>query len=85
MKWDTAFKATRKHEWGNAVRLVAEPGDYRGRNHDAEPGNQIMWYGYTKLSGASLGHRYGYGAKCAKVYEAAYKACFEAGNKAIAM
>ena len=73
------------NELGNAVRLVAELGGYRGRKHDTEPGNQIMWYGYTKLSGASLGHRYGYGAKCAEVYEAAYKAGFEAGKKAIAL
>ncbi len=80
-----ALKMKLPNELGNAVRLVAELGGYRGRKHDTEPGNQIMWYGYTKLSGASLGHRYGYGAKCAEVYEAAYKAGFEAGKKAIAM
>ncbi len=80
-----ALKMKFPNELGNAVRLVAELGGYRGRKHDAEPGNQIMWYGYTKLSGASLGHRYGYGAKCAEVYEAAYKAGFEAGKKAIAL
>ena len=92
-----ALNMKRPTELGHAVRLVADLGGYRGRKHDAEPGNQIMWYGYAKLSGASLGHRFGYGAKCAEVYEAGYKkgygigceegyrAGFEAGKKAVAM
>ena len=27
------------------------------RKHDPDPGNQIMWRGYERLSAATLGHR----------------------------
>lgn len=42
---------------GAAVRLVAHLGGYRGRKHDPEPGDQIMWHGYDTLIKATLGHR----------------------------
>jgi hypothetical protein len=44
---------------GPAVRLVAHLGGYRGRKHDPDPGNQIMWHGYDTLTKATLGHRIG--------------------------
>ena len=37
---------------GDAIRLVAHLGGYHDRKHDPEPGNQIMWYGQTRLSSA---------------------------------
>ncbi len=43
---------------GNAVRLVAHLGGYRGRTPD--PGNQIMWQGYGTLTKATIGHRIGH-------------------------
>ena len=43
--------------WGAAVRLVAHLGGYRDRKHDPEPGHQIMWQGYEKLTIATLGHQ----------------------------
>ena len=45
---------------GNAVRLVAHLGGYRGRTHDPEPGNQIMWQGYSTLTKATIGHQIGH-------------------------
>ena len=39
------------------VRLVALLGGYRARKHDPDPGSQIMWRGYERLSAATLGHR----------------------------
>ena len=45
---------------GNAVRLVAHLGGYRGRTPDPEPGNQIMWQGYGTLTKATIGHRIGH-------------------------
>ncbi len=47
---------------GDAVALVAHLGGYRNRKHDADPGNQIMWHGQTRLSSAALGHRIGFKA-----------------------
>ena len=44
---------------GAATRLVAHLGGYRGRKHDPEPGHQIMWQGYAKLTTATLGHMVG--------------------------
>ena len=45
---------------GSAVRLVAHLGGYRGRTHDPEPGNQIMWQGYSTLTKATIGHQIGH-------------------------
>ena len=42
---------------GAAARLVALLGGYQNRKHDPDPGNQIMWRGYERLSAATLGHR----------------------------
>ena len=42
---------------GAALRLVAHLGGYRGRKHDPEPGDQIMWDGYDRLIPATLGHQ----------------------------
>ena len=42
---------------GAAARLVAILGGYMNRKHDPDPGNQIMWRGYERLSAATLGHR----------------------------
>ena len=42
---------------GTAARLVAVLGGYQNRKHDPDPGNQIMWRGYERLSAATLGHR----------------------------
>ena len=42
---------------GPAVRLVSILGGYMNRKHDPDPGNQIMWRGYERLSAATLGHR----------------------------
>ena len=44
---------------GRSVQLVAHLGGYRGRTHDPEPGNQIMWQGYSMLTKATIGHRIG--------------------------
>ncbi len=44
---------------GESVQLVAHLGGYRGRKHDPEPGNQIMWQGYSMLTKATIGHRIG--------------------------
>ena len=44
---------------GAATRLVAHLGGYRGRKHDPEPGHQLMWQGYAKLTTATLGHMVG--------------------------
>ena len=44
---------------GAATRLVARLGGYRGRNQDPEPGHEIMWQGYSKLTTATLGHMVG--------------------------
>ena len=55
----------RKHDMagpnrlGDAVGLVAHLGGYRDRTHDPDPGNQIMWTGYNRLSSAALGHEIG--------------------------
>lgn len=42
-----------------AMHLVAHLGGYRGRKHDPEPGHQVLWHGYDRLIGATLGHRIG--------------------------
>ena len=42
------------------VRLVAHLGGYRRRTHDPEPGNQIMWQGYSTLTKATIGHQIGH-------------------------
>ena len=43
-----------------AVALVAHLGGYRDRKHDPDPGSEIMWTGYSRLSSAALGHELGY-------------------------
>ena len=42
---------------GTAIALVANFGGYSARKHDPDPGDQIMWHGYDRLSNATLGHR----------------------------
>ena len=41
---------------GPAVRLVAHLGGYRDRQHDPQPGHQLMWHGYDTLTKSTLGH-----------------------------
>ena len=45
---------------GDATALVAHLGGYRDRKHDPDPGNQIMWTGYNRLTSAVIGHEIGY-------------------------
>ena len=51
------FSQTPPRGLSTAVRLVALLGGYRNRTHDPDPGHQIMWRGYERLSSATLGHR----------------------------
>ncbi len=44
---------------GEAVKLVAHYGGYREGKDQSEPGDQIMWTGYSRLSSATIGHQYG--------------------------
>lgn len=55
---------------GEAVRLVAHLGGYRGRKHDPEPGHQLMWHGYDVLNKATLGHRIAQESALIKAIEA---------------
>ena len=38
-----------------AVRLTAIVGGYLARNNDGPPGHELMWSGFARLSGMSLG------------------------------
>ncbi len=58
---------------GDAVALVARLGGYRERKHDPDPGNQIMWTGYSRMSSAALGHEIG--------LETGYETGFSDGQK----
>ena len=51
------FRQPEPERLGPAVRLVAHLGGYRGRKHDPEPGDQLMWKGYDTLTKSTLGHR----------------------------
>ena len=51
------YGLTPPDDLGAAIALVANLGGYRARKHDPEPGDQIMWHGYDRLSNATLGHR----------------------------
>ena len=51
------YKQQPPDQLGPAVRLVSILGGYMNRKHDPDPGNQIMWRGYERLSAATLGHR----------------------------
>ncbi len=66
------YGQTEPRDLSTAVRLVALLGGYRARKHDPDPGNQIMWRGYQRLSAATLGHRIALeaGSKIALVTEA---------------
>ena len=44
---------------GDAVRLVAHYGGHREGQYQSQPGDQIMWTGYSRLSSATIGHQYG--------------------------
>jgi len=44
---------------GDAVKLVAHYGGHREGKHRSDPGDQIMWTGYSRLSSATIGHQYG--------------------------
>ena len=39
---------------GKSVQLVAHLGGFRARNLDPEPGNQVMWQGYSMLAKATI-------------------------------
>ena len=41
---------------GAAVHLVAMFGGYQAREHDPEPGAQIMWRGQERLSAATIAY-----------------------------
>ncbi len=58
---------------GDAVAVVAHLGGYRDRKHDPDPGNQIMWTGYNRLTSAVIGHEIG--------SETGYETGFEAGKR----
>ena len=66
------YGQTEPRDLSTAARLVALLGGYRARKHDLDPGNQIMWRGYQRLSAATLGHRIALaaGSKIALVTEA---------------
>jgi hypothetical protein len=56
----TAFANSRRNlkppeTLGEAVRLVARLGGYQDRKNAPPPGNQVLWIGYTKLSGMCVG------------------------------
>ena len=51
------YKLAPPDDLGAAIALVANLGGYRARKHDPEPGDQIMWRGYDRLSSATLGHQ----------------------------
>ena len=59
---ELAFLGDYAHRFGlgRAVRLVARLGGYRARKQDPGPGHQIMWRGYERLTGATLGHEIGF-------------------------
>ena len=43
---------------GRALLLVARLGGYLDRRHDAPPGDQVVWEGYTRLAvGSQTLHR----------------------------
>ncbi|MDE2789256.1 MAG: hypothetical protein OXI81_02370 [Paracoccaceae bacterium] len=56
---DTALEhvMTAPDRFGDAVRLAAHLRGYPSRSRDPEPGNQIMWHGQARFSGAALGRR----------------------------
>ena len=45
---------------GDTVGRVARPGGYGDREHDPDPGHQILWHGQTPLTGAAPGDRIGF-------------------------
>ena len=45
---------------GDAVKLVSHYGGHRQGKYQSEPGDQIMWTGYSRLSSATIGHQYGW-------------------------
>jgi len=52
-------KLTGPARLGDAVKLVAHYGGHREGKHRSDPGDQIMWTGYSRLSSATIGHQYG--------------------------
>ena len=69
---------------GKSVQLVAHLGGYRGRKHDPEPGNQIMWQGYSMLTKATIGHRIGAEAGRQRGFEAGKRYMLEEVKKHVA-
>ena len=69
---------------GKSVQLVAHLGGYRGRKHDPEPGNQIMWQGYSMLTKATIGHRIGAEAGRQRGFEAGKRYMLEQAKKHVA-
>ena len=55
--WHSTRRLPKSDRLGDVGRLVAHLGGYRGRKHDPEPDNQIMWHGQSRLSWATLGHQ----------------------------
>ena len=64
----------------DAVALVAHLGGYRNRKHDPEPGHEIMWTGYGRLSSAALGHSLGSGSGYERGRETGYGEGFKDGR-----
>ena len=69
---------------GKSVQLVAHLGGYRGRKPDPEPGNQIMWQGYSMLATATIGHRIGAEAGRQRGFEAGKRYMLEEVKKHVA-
>ncbi len=69
---------------GKSVQLVAHLGGYQGRKHDPEPGNQIMWQGYSMLTKATIGHRIGAEAGRQRGFEAGKRYMLEQAKKHVA-
>ena len=66
---------------GKSVQLVAHLGGYRARKLDPEPGNQIMWQGYSMLTKATIGHRIGVEAGQQRGFEAGKRYMLEQAKK----
>ena len=49
------------HRSGSAARSRwwRNLGGYRDRKHDPDPGNQILWTDYNRLTSAVIGHEIG--------------------------
>ena len=71
-------KLTGPARLGDAVKLVAHYGGHREGKHRSDPGDQIMWTGYSRLSSATIGHQYG----MEDGYRDGYRQGFKDGSEA---